>query len=91
MAVNRAGNNMVRLALEQVRESVRIAVWCDPKDRSKQTREKLSNGDGSVDVFFSDLHPKLRNLCTMAFGELHNATDDEVSSFKASRKVVAAG
>mgnify|MGYP006279042063 CR=1 FL=1 len=47
--------------------------------------EPVKLGDGSVDLAWNTMHPKVRTLVSTAWVRLHLANDDEVESFFASR------
>jgi hypothetical protein len=48
--------------------------------------KKLSPGDGTVDTFWKDLDPKLRQLVLTAYADLHAAPEEDQESFLKSRK-----
>ena len=49
--------------------------------------KKLSLADGTVDTFWKELDPRLRQLVLTAYTELHAAKEEDTDSFLKSRKV----
>jgi hypothetical protein len=47
----------------------------------------LSSQDGSVDSFWMEAHPKLRQLILTAYAELHATEEEDQKSFLKSKKV----
>lgn len=47
----------------------------------------LSQGDGTVDTFWKNCQPKLRQLILTAYGELHAAPEEDTQAFLKSRKL----
>lgn len=47
----------------------------------------LKLADGTVDTFWKNLDPRVRQLVLSAYAELHGADEDDQKSFLASRKV----
>jgi len=78
MCFKRASGNNAKLATELAKASL---YEVDGK--------KLSAGDGSVDSFWKDMDPRLRQLVLTAYTEIHAAKEDDVASFLTSRKLRA--
>lgn len=76
LATKRASNDAVRLAFELARECLR-----------QVNGKPVSTSDGSSDLAWSKMHPKVRNLIVTAFGHLHQPKDEEVLNFFQSRVV----
>lgn len=75
MAAKRAMNNPIQLAYELAKEALR-AIDGRP----------LSLGDGSTDVAWGAMCPKLRNLVMAAYNDLHSPEAAEVKGFLKSRQ-----
>lgn len=76
MAAKRASGDSMRLAYELSKEALRRL-----DDRA------LSAADGSIDVAWSAMSPKLRNLVLSAYNDLHAPAEAEVRGFLKSRTV----
>lgn len=48
---------------------------------------KLSLADGSVDTYWSNMEPQLRQLVLTAYGEIHAVKDEDAAVFLKSRKL----
>jgi hypothetical protein len=72
----RARNDSAKMATEL---SMAALVEADGK--------KLSGTDGSVDSFWKNLDPRVRQLVMTAYGELHAAKEEDQQSFLKSRTV----
>jgi hypothetical protein len=46
----------------------------------------LQSHDGSVDTFWKDAEPRLRQLILTAYADLHSAKEDDQKDFLASRR-----
>lgn len=78
LAANRCQNNLGRLSLELVKESVR-----------RIDGRSINTGDGTADIFWSQMRKgmsKLQSLANMAYGKIHNNTPDEVEYFLAGEE-----
>ena len=75
-SAKRARNDNMRLAYELVKASL-VAV----------NGKKVSLADGSADTAWNKMDPKVRALVLQAYAELHNAPEESVEDFLASRKV----
>jgi hypothetical protein len=84
MATKRCGNQPIRLAFEQARESL-----CEFGQQGPNgiVRTAVRTGDGTSDRLWMKMHPKLRTLCITAYAELHNPKDSEAADFLESREV----
>ncbi len=49
--------------------------------------KKLAGHDGSVDTFFKDCDPRIRQLLLQAYADLHAAEPEDTESFLKSRKL----
>lgn len=75
-AFKRSKNDTAKMAAELTKTSI-VEVNGKP----------VGLADGSVDAFWSDLDPKVRQLVLTAYSELHSPKDEEAASFLKSRKV----
>ena len=89
MAANRCQNNLGRLSLELVKESVHKV---DTGTMQAPSIRSINTGDGSADMFWNQMRKgmsKLQSLANMAYGKIHNNTSDEVEYFLASEETTA--
>jgi hypothetical protein len=75
LCFKRAKGDNAKLAMELSKTSL---VEADGK--------VLSQSDGSVDTFWKDCDPKLRQLILTAYAELHAAPEEEQAAFLKSRR-----
>ncbi len=75
-ATRRARGDSIRLAFELGKQSLR---YIDGK--------RVGLGDGSVDTQWERLGARLRNLVLQAFADINSAEDDQIATFRKSRKV----
>ncbi len=83
MAQQRGGEQRLAVGFELAK-----AAWRRKND------ERLSLGDGSVDLAWASNKPgmtKLRTLLTQAYADLHNPKEDENAAFLASQSVQIGG
>lgn len=73
-AAKRAGAS-ADMALELVKESLR-----------RVNGKPVTTADGTVDVEIERMDPEVRGLLASAYNELHNAKNEDVKSFLASRR-----
>lgn len=71
-------------------ENARLATELAKASLVEANGKKLSATDGSLDTFWGNLDPRLRQLVLTAYADLHAATEDDQKSFLASRKVKVA-
>lgn len=83
-----AGVDAVKMAQEAACESMR-RVWLRDGDGAELVKE-LSTQDGTAEMFYAKLHPKLRQLVIGAYGEIHQPTAGQARDFFTSRRTVAA-
>jgi hypothetical protein len=76
MAVKRAGTSQAQLAYELAKESLR-----------EVDGKPIATMDGTADVAFEKVHPKVRTLICTAYGSLHNPGDNETKDFLMSREL----
>ncbi len=76
LATKRCHNDGIRLVYELVKESLRMVG-----------AETVGTGDGSADRAWAKMHPKIRQLCSTAYNELHNLQEGDSESFLKSRAV----
>jgi hypothetical protein len=75
MCLKRAGNSPMRLAFEYAKCSLRMLG-----------KQPLSEVDGSADLVWNRMHPKVRSLALSAYGVLHTPADEDVAVFLESRR-----
>jgi hypothetical protein len=80
-AYKRANGDSARLANELAKTCIVEVV--DTAGAAK----KLSLADGSVDIFWKSLDPRVRQLVLGGYAELHAAKDEDARSFLKSRKI----
>ena len=74
MGTKRARNDQARLAFEWAKQSL-VEVNGKP----------VSLADGTSDKAWNDMHPKVRGLVVVAYGELHTPEEDEITDFLGSQ------
>jgi len=77
MALGRVRGTPARLALELPKQSL-----------ASVNGKRVSLADGSADRAWEQMGPKLRELVTAAYGELHQPAAEEAVAFLKSRRVV---
>jgi hypothetical protein len=90
MAIRRSENELVRMAAEQSKESLRF-VFVGAKDtpKEKQTPLALSTGDASLERVWATMPPALRTLVVTAYGVVNQPAKEAIQGFLASREVVS--
>jgi len=68
-------------------ENARLATELVKASLAEVNGEPVTLHDGSVDAFWKDLHPKIRQLVLTAYADLHAAEEDDQKAFLASRRV----
>jgi hypothetical protein len=71
-------------------ENARLATELAKASLAEANGKSLSAADGSLDTFWSNLDPKLRQLILTAYADLHAASEEDQKSFLGSRKVKVA-
>lgn len=74
------GGRPAALATQQVTASLREVT-------TTQGRQALSLADGTVDSFWSQTDPRIRNLAMLAFTAVHHVEKEDEASFLQSRQV----
>lgn len=75
-ATKRGRNEVMLIAAELAKESLRAI---DGKH--------VSTGDGTTDSAWREMHPKVRNFITTAYGRLHMPEQEDVQDFLESVRV----
>lgn len=68
-------------------ENAKLAMELSKASLVEADGKPLSHVDGSIDSFWKDLDPKLRQLILTAYADLHSAGDENQESFLKSRKI----
>ena len=75
-ATRRAQNDPIRLAFELAKESLRAL-----------NDKPLSSADGSLDLAWNRMSPKIRSLVMTAYASVHQPDSESAEAFIASRTV----
>ena len=90
MAIRRAENELVRMAAEQAKESLRVVyVGAKGTPKEKQTPVPISTGDASLERFWARAPSALRTLVITAYGVVNQPSKEATAGFLASREVVS--
>lgn len=76
MATQRAAGSGIRLAFELALQSL---VFVNGK--------RVTLADGTADLAWKEMGPKLRNLVMSAYSQMAAASNEEVAAFLGSRKI----
>jgi hypothetical protein len=76
MAAKRANSDPVQLAYEQVKQSI---VEVDGKP--------VNLADGSIDMAWKTMDPKVRSLLMAAYAKLHTPKESEIEDFLSSQEI----
>lgn len=68
------------------KDSAKIATELAKAALVEADGNKLASADGSVDSFWKNLDPRLRQLVLTAYADLHGADEEDAESFLKSRK-----